>query len=97
MSSISSPSPAGEQPVGDERVGAALLAQHAREAVAGNETRVVAQRPELAGDRVDQLLVIAAREICAADGALEEHVAGEQDVLDGVGDVAGRVARREAE
>ena len=43
--------------------------------MAGNEGHIVAQRPELLGDRVDQVLVVAHRKIGAPDAALEEHVA----------------------
>ena len=43
--------------------------------MAGNELDIIAERPELLMDRVDQRLVIAARKIGAADRAGEEHIA----------------------
>src|SRR6185503_9444779 len=57
---------AGER-VCDEGVGAAFLAEGRGRAVARHESDIVAQWPELAGDGVDQLLVVAARKIGAAD------------------------------
>lgn len=41
----------------------------------GNEGHVITQRPELLGDSVDQILMIAAREIGASDGSLKYNVA----------------------
>ena len=83
-----------QHPVGDERVGAALLAEGAHRAVAGDEGGVVAQRPEPPGDRVDQVLMVAHREIGAADRALEQDVADDRELRGGMveDDMAGRVA-----
>jgi hypothetical protein len=56
-------------------IAAPLAAEGGHRAVAGNEFDIVAQRPELAPDRIDQGLVVAARKIGAADAAGEQHVA----------------------
>src|SRR4051794_21945188 len=57
----------GEDLVGDEGIGPPLLAEARHRAVPGHEADVVAQRPEPGGDRLDQLAMIAAREVGAAD------------------------------
>ena len=44
-------------------------------AVAGDEGGLAAHRPEALGDQFDQLLVVAHREVPAADRALEQDVA----------------------
>ena len=63
-------------------------------AVAGHERSVVAHRPQALGDRSDQLLLVAAGEVPAADRALEQHVADRREVRLRVMeyDMAGRVA-----
>src|SRR5690242_3278607 len=58
--------------VGHPGVGLPLAAEGGHGPVAGHEAHVLAQRPELAGDRVDQLLVVPAREVGAPDRALEQ-------------------------
>ena len=63
---------ARQHAVGDEGVGPPLLAEGAHRAVAGDEMGVVAQWPQPGRDRVDQILVIAHREVGAADRALEQ-------------------------
>src|SRR5687768_7242053 len=63
-----------EHHVGDERVGLALVAEGRHRAVPRHETDVFAERPQLAGDGLDQVPVAAAREVGAANGALEENV-----------------------
>ena len=52
------------------------------------------KRPEPPGDRVDQILVVAHREVGAADRALEQHVADDGELRGGMveDDMAGRVA-----
>src|SRR5205085_6198071 len=57
--------------VADEGVGAPFVAEGPYRPVARNERGVVAHRPYPRGDRVDQLLLIAAQEIPAPDRALE--------------------------
>ena len=76
------------------RVAAALLAEAAFGAVAGDEDGLVAHGPEPFGDGGDQGRVIATGEVAAADTAREQHVADE-GALDGRGvedHMAGRVA-----
>ena len=64
--------------------------------MAGHELHVIAERPEFVGYRADQVFVVAAREVCAADRALEQYVADEGDLCICVvdHDVARRVTRR---
>lgn len=85
---------APEHRIGDEGIGPPLVREIARLAMAGDEHRVVAQRPELAGDRVDQILMIALREVGAADRSLEQHVADDGELRRRMveDDMAGRVA-----
>src|SRR3990172_7804310 len=85
----------GERAIGHERIRLALLAEGGGRAVARNEGHVAAQRPELRGDGTDQRVVVAARNIGAADGALEQHVADDREpVVFAVEDhVTGGVAR----
>ena len=63
----------------DVGVGLAFLAERRHRPVAGHERRVVAERPQLRGDRGDQLIVIPLGEIRAPDRSLEQHVADERD------------------
>ena len=49
--------------------------------MAGHERGVVAHRPQLGGDRLDQLLVIAARKVPAADRSAEQDVADDRTFL----------------
>src|SRR4029453_17836232 len=67
-----------EQQIGNEGVGLALPTEGRRLAVAGHEGDVVAERPQPLADRAEQLLVIAARKIGAADRTPEQHVAAQQ-------------------
>ena len=53
----------------------ALMPKIARRAMPRNKRHIIAQWPQLLRDRIDQVLMIAAREIGAADAALEYHVA----------------------
>ena len=59
------------------------------------EQHVVAERPKLAGDRFDQQIVIAARQVGAANGAPEQYVAddGKPRGFVEIDDVSRRVAR----
>src|SRR4029079_2888344 len=63
--------------------------------MSGDEGGLVAHRPEPSGDRADELLLVAAREIPAPDRALEQHVADHRELRFRMveDDVAGRVAR----
>ena len=62
--------------------------------MAGHEPHPVAERPQLVDDRVEQLLVVSAREVRPPDRALEQDVADEGDLVRGGvdHDVAGRMA-----
>ena len=62
-------------------------------AMARDEVRVAAHRPESLRDGIEQLLGIAAGEIGAADRTLEQHVADQRQLRFGVveDDVAGGV------
>ena len=62
--------------------------------MAGDEGRLAAHRPQLLGDRFDQMLVVAHREVPAADRALEQYVADDRQLRFRMleDDVAGRVA-----
>ena len=62
--------------------------------MARHEGDVVAQRPELADDGIDQRRVIAAREIGASDRPLEQHIAHDRQACARVKEhhMAGRVA-----
>src|SRR3989344_8026519 len=64
-------------------------------AVPGQEGRVAAERPQFLCDRIEQLLVIAAREIGATDRTLEQHVADDRELRGAVvkHDMPGRVPR----
>ena len=48
--------------------------------MAGDEGDVVAERPQAVADRLEELVVIAAREIRSADRAPEQHVTHEGDL-----------------
>src|SRR5690606_3146783 len=63
--------------VADERIARPFAAERAGRAVSRNESHLVAEWPELAGDRLDQVLVIAHREVGPSDRAGEEDVADE--------------------
>src|SRR5262245_56892011 len=77
-----------------KRIGRPLLADRARGTVPANESNIVAERHELGLDRGDQGLMIAARNVAAADRAAEQHVADDRKALVGVEqhDTAGRMA-----
>src|ERR1700726_3189956 len=64
-------SPVRQDGVGDEGVGLPLLAETRHGPVARHEPHVVAQWPQLGGDGLDQVGVIAARKVGAPDRALE--------------------------
>src|SRR5690349_5409478 len=57
--------------VGHPGIGLAFAAERGHGPVAGHEADVVPQRPELAGDRIDELLVVPTRKVGAPDRALE--------------------------
>ena len=61
--------------------------------MAGDKGDIIPQRPELAGDRIEQVLMVAQREVGAADGAGEQHIADEGETRWPVekDDMAGRV------
>src|SRR5512138_542512 len=69
---------AGSDAIRDEGIGDALLAEGRHRPVAADERDVVAERPQLVADGVDQGVVAAAREIGAADRAGEQHVADQR-------------------
>src|SRR5215469_6574026 len=70
--------PLGWLESGKERVGPALDADGRLRAVAGQHKRVVALPCQRAGQAAQHRLVIAARQVRAADRAGEQQVAGEQ-------------------
>src|SRR5690606_21803338 len=86
--------PRRDRRVADEGIALTLAAEGAGGAVTRHERHLVAQWPELAGDRVEQVLVVAHREVGAADRAGEQHVADESEASRTVEEhhVAGRVA-----
>ena len=49
-------------------------------AVPRQEGRVATKRPQLLRDRIEQLLVIAARKVGAADRSLEQHIADDRQL-----------------
>src|SRR6476620_3657287 len=84
-----------ERGVADERVGAPLVAEGRYRTMSRDEGGVVAHRPQLLGDRADQLLLVAARKIPPPDRALEQDVADRREVRGRMveHDMAGGVAR----
>ena len=89
--------------VSDKWIGPPLVAEGRHRPVSRHKGGVVAHRPQTRGDRADQLLLIAAREIPAADRALEQDVADQRELGwrmvedDMAGGVAGTVANVEGE
>src|SRR3546814_12841841 len=65
----------GERRVADEGIRPPFVREIAVRAVAGQEDGVAAERPQLPRDRIEQLPVVAARKVRAADRTLEQHVA----------------------
>src|SRR5438045_379892 len=63
-----------EQQVGHERVGLAFPTEGRGLAVPGHELDVIAEWPEPRADRCQELIVVAAWEIGAADRPPEQHV-----------------------
>ena len=53
----------------------ALMPKIARRPVSRDKRHIIAQRPQFLRNRIDQILMIAAWEISAADAALEYHIA----------------------
>src|SRR6185369_11394942 len=70
------------------------MAEGRHRAVPGHEGGIVAHRPELLGDRAEELLLVAALEIPAADRTLEQDIADQRELRLRMmeDDVAGRVA-----
>src|SRR5690606_24413731 len=81
--------------VAHERIRPPFLAKIAVRTVSGKENRVVAERPQLLRDRIKQLLVVAAREIGAADRPLEQDVADDRELRGAMieDDMPGRMPR----
>ena len=63
-----------ERRVADEGISLAFAAEARRGSVPGYEADIIAERPQLVADRIDQILMIAAREIGAANRALKQNV-----------------------
>src|SRR5690606_40567238 len=86
--------PSGERVVPDEGIVGALLAEGGHRPVARHEGDVVAQRPELVADRIDEIRMVAAREVRPADRAVEQDVAHDREPRLPMEehDMAGRVA-----
>ncbi len=59
---------------------APFMREIAVRAVPRQEGRIAAERPQLLRDRIEQLLVIAARKISAADRSLEQHIANDRQL-----------------
>src|SRR4051794_25845193 len=70
----------GEYRISDERIGLPLMSERGHRAVPRHEGGLVAHRPEALGDGADELLLVAALEVPAADGAAEQHIADEREV-----------------
>ena len=72
-------------------------------AVAGNEGSLASHRPQPLGDRIKQILVIAAGEVGASDRSLEQHIANQRELRFGMvednvpGGVPGAVAHAECQ
>src|SRR6185437_618006 len=56
-----------------------LLAESRERPVTRYENDILAERPQLAGDRAEERGLIAARKVAAADRAAEQHVADERE------------------
>src|SRR3546814_2809108 len=71
-----------------------LVGETAHRPMAGDEGGVVAEWPELGGDGLDEVRVIAHREVGAADRTLEQHVADDRQLRRRMvkHDMAGRMA-----
>src|SRR3546814_199811 len=85
----------GERRVADEGIRPPFVREIAVRAVAGQEDGVAAERPQLPRDRIEQLPVVAARKVRAADRTLEQHVADDRQLRRRVveDDMARRVPR----
>src|SRR4051794_32935815 len=59
----------------EERIGAPLVADARARAMAADEADIIAEWQQLFGDRADQGSMAAARQVGAADRAIEQHVA----------------------
>src|ERR1700690_2675519 len=69
-----------ERQIAHIRVCFSLPAEGRHLAVAGDEMHVVTERPKASGNRIDQLLMIAPRQVGAADGARKQHVPDKRDL-----------------
>lgn len=67
----------------EEGVGLALFADGGSGAVAGEDTGVLGEREEAVVDGTEELGGVASGEVGATDGADEEGVPGEQEVVSG--------------
>ena len=56
------------------------MAESRERAMARNERYVVAKRPQLRDDGIDELVMIAAREIGPPDRALKEDIANRREL-----------------
>src|SRR3546814_10177763 len=81
--------------IGDERIGAPLLAEARYWPMTRHKTDVVTERKQAFPNRTDQIVVIAARKIAATDTAGEDHVTNERQLRRRMmkDDVTRRVAR----
>ncbi len=64
--------------IADTGIGLALVPESRHRPVTGNEGRLVAHRPQLRQNRADELLLVAARKVPAADRTFEKNVADER-------------------
>src|SRR4030095_13377967 len=83
----------------DERIGRPLMAEGRHRPMTGHEMSVVAHWPKALGDRIEPLLVIAAREVRSSDRSLQQYVADDRELRFGMveHDMARRVARAMAD
>src|SRR5437870_4956352 len=87
-------SPPSRQLIQDERVCRPLVADARFRHVPRQHDRVIRQRQQLLHDAVHLLLVVAAGQVRAADGALEQRIAAEEHAFRVVREAAGGVAGR---
>src|SRR5204863_4465094 len=80
----SAPSGARQHSVADKGIGFPFMAKGRHRTVAWDKAHVIAQRPQALGDGRQQLLVIAARKIGAADRAAEQYIPHKRHLYSGM-------------
>src|SRR5699024_5109613 len=94
--SLTPVNPTGSLHLLEEGVGGLLLADGRRRAVAGQDHQLVGKREDPLLQRTHHVLLVRARQIRAADGPGEQHVAGEDDLVAAVRRAQHHAARRMA-